>query len=260
MSFGTTSASKATIPRSPIAPSGDRAPGRWFFSAMAVLMIATSIGGFAPAILNPAGRRAPLSLLGAAHGIVFFAWLVIFLVQVLLVESRRLAWHRRLGLASAFVLILLVPLGFAATIAMVRRGFDLSGDQQVGQQLDAATASVFNLGDLLTFTLLVAGALWFRRRPVAHKRLMLFANIHLMGAPITHLLGHNGLLTPASVIGVFMLFVLAAIAGDYLVDKRAHPLTAGLAILSVALLPIEGALVGPSSAWHHFVVWLARTA
>jgi hypothetical protein len=25
------------------------------------------------------------------------------------------------------------------------------------------------------------------------------------------------------------------------------------------LLPIEGALVGPSSAWHHFVAWLART-
>jgi hypothetical protein len=226
---------------------------------MAALMIATSIGGFAPAILNPAGRRAPLSLLGAAHGIVFFAWLGIFLVQVLLIRSRRVAWHRRLGLASAFILPILVPLGFEATIAMVRRGFDLSGDQQVGRQLDAATASVFNFGDLFAFTLLVVGALWFRRRPAAHKRLMLFANIHLMGAPITHLLGHNGLLTPASVIGVFVLFVLAAVVGDYLLDKRAHPLTIGLAILSLVLLPIEGALVGPSSAWHHFVAWLART-
>src|ERR1044071_4917852 len=164
MTFGTTSASKATIPKPPIAPSGDRALGRWFFSAMAALMIATSIGGFAPAILNPAGRRAPLSPLGAAHGIVFFAWLGIFLVQVLLIRSRRVAWHRRLGLASAFILPILVPLGFEATIAMVRRGFDLSGDQQVGRQLDAATASVFNFGDLFAFTLLVVGAVWFRRR------------------------------------------------------------------------------------------------
>lgn len=258
--IGMTSATKATINKKPIAPPRDRVLGRWFFTTMALLMLATSVGSFAPSILNPAGRRAPLSQLNAAHGFVFFAWLVIFLIQVLLAEGRRVVWHQRLGLASAFVLFALVPLGFATTIAMVRRGFDLSGDQHVGQQLDAQTASVFNFGDLFTFTLLVIGGLWFRRRPTVHKRLMLFANIHLMGAPITHLLGHNGLLTPASVIGVFVLFVLAAVAGDYLIDKRVHPLTTGLAILSIVLLPIEGALVGPGSTWHHFVAWLARIA
>jgi hypothetical protein len=30
---------------------------------------------------HPAGRHAPLSPLAAAHGIVFFAWLLMFLVQ-----------------------------------------------------------------------------------------------------------------------------------------------------------------------------------
>lgn len=243
----------------PIDPSGERGLCRWFFTGMAVLMLATSIAGFAPAILNPAGRRAPLSPLGAAHGIVFFAWLLLFLVQALLVKARRVAWHRRLGLASVFVLLVLLPLGYEVTIAMVRRGFDLSGDQDVGRQLDAQTASIFNFGDLFTFALLVVGALWFRRRPAVHKRLMLFANIHLMGAPITHLLGHNGLLTPITVIGVFILFLLGAVLGDFLRDKRVHPLTVGLAVLSLALLPIEGAVVGPSSAWHHFVGWLARS-
>ena len=88
---------------------------------------------------------------------------------------------------------------------------------------------------------------------------MLFANMHLMGAPITHLLGHNRLLTPIAVIGVFALFLLAAVIGDFLRDKRVHPLTAGLAVLSFAMLPVEGAVVGPSSAWHHLVGWLART-
>jgi hypothetical protein len=243
----------------PIDPPEARGFSRRFFTGMAILMLATSIAGFAPAILNPAGRRAPLSLLDAVHGIVFFAWLVLFLVQALLVESRRVGWHRRVGRASAFALLALIPLGYAVTITMVRRGFDLSGDQAVGQQLDAQTASIFNFGDLLTFALLALGALWFRRRPAIHKRLMLFANIHLMGAPITHLLGHNRLLTPITVIGVFALFLLAAVVGDFLPDKRVHPLTAGLAVLSFAMLPVEGAVVGPSSAWHHLVEWLART-
>ena len=260
MPLRTISATDATVPTSRIARSGERVRRRWFFTGMATLMLVTSIAGFAPAILNPAARRAPLSLLGAAHGAAFFVWIVIFLVQVLLVESGRVVWHRRLGLVSAFGLAVLIPLGYAVTVAMVRRGFDMSGDQGVGPQMDAPTASVFNFVDLLEFALLVAGALWFRRRPAIHKRLMLFANIELMGAPITHLLGHHGLLTPGSVLGVFAIFVLAAVGGDYLVDKRVHPLTGCLAILSLAFLPVEGALLGPSAAWHHFVAWLARGA
>jgi hypothetical protein len=243
-----------------IATSGARTFRRWFFPGMAILMLVTSIAGFAPAILNPIGRRGPLSLLGAAHGIVFFAWIVLFLVQALLVESRRVAWHRRLGLASISVFVVLVSLGYAVTIGMVRRGYDLSGDQGVGQGLDAPSASIFNFGDLFTFTLLVVGAIWFRGRPGVHKRLMLFANIHLMGAPITHFLGHNGLLTPITVTGGIFLFVLAAVLGDYLLEKRVHPLTAGLAFLSIAMLPIEGALIGPSSGWHYLVRRIAQGA
>ena len=59
-----------------------RAAGRWFFVGMALVMIATSIAGFLPAIINPAKRRAPLTPLAEAHGIVFFMWLLLYLAQV----------------------------------------------------------------------------------------------------------------------------------------------------------------------------------
>ena len=238
---------------------------RWSFAGMAILMIATSIAGFAPAILDPAGRRGPVSALAAIHGTVFFAWLLLYLVQSLLIRSGLVVWHRRLGIASFFVLLIMVPLGYQTTIAMVRRGYDLSGDQYVGSgdhgaSLDAQTASVFNLIDLAWFTLLALGALWFRGRPVIHKRLMLFANIQLMGASLTHLLGHAGLLTVGTVIASFSLFLLAAVARDWLVDRRVHPVTTGLAIISLILLPIEGALIGPSAVWHHLIDRLAGSA
>jgi MYXO-CTERM domain-containing protein len=262
---------RPTVPASPVISGcatvqpGKRFLERWSFAGMAILMLATSIAGFAPAILDTAGRRGPVSAFAAIHGIVFFVWLLLFLVQSLLIRSGWVLWHRRLGMASFFVLLFMVPLGYETTIAMVRRGYDLSGDQGVGfstrgASLDPQTASVFNLIDLAWFALLALGALWFRRRPAIHKRLMLFANIQLMGASLTHLLGHTGLLTVGTVIGSFSLFLLAAVARDWLVDRRIHPLTTALAIISFVLLPIEGALIGPSATWHYLIGRLAGSA
>ena len=170
--------------------------GRWFFVGMALVMIATSLVGFLPAIVDHATRRAPLTLLAEAHGIVFFMWLLLYLAQSLLIANRRVDLHRRLGLTSVVLLAMMIPLGFTTTTAMIRRGFDLSGDQHVdphpvgGVSVDAATTSVFNFGTLLAFCVLAVAAICYRRRPAVHKRLMLFANISLMAAPIAHLLGH----------------------------------------------------------------------
>lgn len=239
---------------------------RWYFTGMAIVMIAVSIAGFMPAIVHPAGRRAPLTLLAAAHGIVSFAWLLLFLAQSLLVAIRRVGWHRRLGFASVGLLALMIPVGFETTAAMVLRGFDLSGDQhitshpQAGTELEASTASVFNFVGLLIFAVLAIAAICYRRRPEIHKRLMLFANIELMQPPITHFLGHFPplVLTAGTVVLSFSIFLLAAVARDYLVAKRIHPLTAALAIALFLSLPLEGAVIGPSAAWHQLAAWLAR--
>jgi hypothetical protein len=233
---------------------------------MALAMIATSIAGFAPAIVHPAGRRAPLTLLAAAHGVVLLVWLLLFLSQSLLVATRRVGWHRRLGLTSILLLALIVPFSYTTTVGMVRRGFDLSGDlhadphPQPGKELDASTTSVFNFAGLLIFTVLAVAAVCYRRRPEIHKRLMLFANIELMQAPSGHFLGHFPPLelNAATALLSFSIFLAAAVARDFLVAKRIHPLTAVLTIALFLSLPIEGAVVGPSAPWHHLVAWLAR--
>lgn len=237
---------------------------RWYFTGMAIVMLAVAIAGFVPAIVHPAERRAPITLLAAAHGTVFFAWLLLFLAQSLLAAMGRVQWHRRLGLSSVVLLVLMIPLGFLTTTAMVRRGFDLSGDQHLGFPpplgLDVYTGSLFNFGGLLEFTILAVAAICYRRRPEIHRRLMLFGNIELMGPPITHLIGRISPLelTPPEVLIPFTLFLLAGVTRDYLVAKRIHPLTAGLAIALFVSLPIQGALIGPSAAWHHFAAWLSR--
>ena len=54
--------------------------------------------------------------------------------------------HRQLGAASALLAIAMVVLGYMSSIAMVRRGFDLSGDLDV--KADPLFKLIFPLQDL----------------------------------------------------------------------------------------------------------------
>jgi len=230
---------------------------RWFFTGMALAMLAVAVTGFLPSIVHTAGRRAPLAPLVAAHGILFFAWLIIFLVQSRLVATGRIALHRRVGVAAGFVLALMVPLSFVATVAMVRRGFDLSGDLRIDS--DPLFESVFQFGDLSLFAVLAVAAIAYRRRSDIHKRLMLFANISLMGAPLAHLIGHVPRLFP--LIGPFIeipisILLIAAVARDYWLTRKLRPLTLGVAITIFLSGPVWAKIVGPSAAWHRIASWL----
>lgn len=232
---------------------------RWFFTGMAIAMLATSTAGFVPSLIHASGRRAPLSTVAAAHGIVFFAWLVLFLVQSRLVATGQVTIHRRLGVVAVFLLTLMIPLAYTTTAAMVRRGFDLSGDLRIDH--DPLRESIFPFSNILIFSVLVVTALVCRRRPEIHKRLMLFANIELMPAPLAHLIGH-ALWTaslPATIIMIpISIFVIAAVARDLLLTRRVHPLTWGLGLLRLVSGPLEAGPIGSSAAWHHFASWLAR--
>jgi len=243
---------------------------RWFFVGMALVFIATSIAGFLPAILHPATRRAPLTLLAAVHGIVILLWLFLYLAQALLIANRRVDLHRRLGLAGVGVMALVIYFGFTSMTATIRRGFDLSGDQHMDPQpngsttVDAPTAMIFNFSALVTFGILAAAALFYRRRPDLHKRLMLFANIALMVAPIAHFMGHipQNRISPGlyvvSYLLLYLLFLLAPMVYDVLVTKRIRWLTSSLAVALFVSQLVQGIVIAPSAAWHRFAQWFSQ--
>ena len=232
---------------------------RWFFTALACSMIAVAAAGFLPSLLDTVGRRAPLSPLAAAHGIVFSIWLAIFFVQARLVASGHIVFHRRAGIAAGFVAALMIPLAYATCIAMVRRGFDLSGDLKA--ERDPAYEVIFPLGDLFIFAVLITATVAYRRRPDMHKRLILLANIALMPAPFAHLIGHVPWLAamPRAIIIIpIFLFLSAAVGREFLLRGRVHPLTWGVTAAMLISGPLRAAVLGPSAAWHSFVSWLAR--
>jgi hypothetical protein len=88
---------------------------------------------------------------------------------------------------------------------------------------------------------------------------MVFANIPLMAAPLTHLMGHfpQLRLSPAAILIPYALFLLAVVARDRILEGRIRPLTAVVAITMFAVMPLQ-AVIGPSEAWHRLALWLSQ--
>jgi hypothetical protein len=237
-----------------------RMEGR-FYIAMAIVALAIATAGFGPAALDTDARKGPLTLAVGAHGMVFSAWLALFLTQSILVSKGRITVHRRLGYAGVGLAALMVVSGYFTAITMARRGYDLSGDL-IGATGDSLELLVFQLGDLLSFSILVASAVIFRRRPNVHKRLMLLATVGtLMPAALAHIIGHSPILREikAPIILVPLIALLSASAvHDRLSGGRVHPVSLWVAIGLFVWANLRAALIGPSEAWHQFAAWLIR--
>ena len=233
----------------------------WFYLGMALTTAAIAIAGFAPAILSPDGRKMPLTWAVALHGALWGSWLLLFIVQTMLVRQERLSVHRRLGYAAAVIAVLMVVTAFPTMIAMVRRGSDLSGDLSYAPD-GVRGQLVFQIGDLVSFILLVAAAVWQRHRPEVHKRLMVLGTVGgLMPAAIAHIIGHSPTLrrieAPIILIPLFILFFATA-AHDRWSLGRVHPVSLWGAVGLFAWLNVRATVVAPSAAWGEFTEWLIR--
>jgi hypothetical protein len=232
----------------------NRGVDRWFYIDVAAVTILTVIAGFAPSLVNTAGRKAPVTSLIAAHGVLNSVWLTVFLAQTIFAATRRIPLHRRLGMAAMFLAPVLILTGYATAIAMARRGYDLSGDIHI--QADPLLALVNPLGDLVIFALLLVMGFLYRHRRDIHKRVMLLATVGgMMPAPLAHLIGHYNA-APRLIMIPIALFLFANAAYDRISFGRVHPVSlwGGLAIF-VSLLLLNF-IVGPSAAWHHLARWL----
>lgn len=232
-----------------------------FYIGMALAAVVITIAGFAPTAVDTASRREPLTLVVAAHGVVFGAWLLLFLTQTILVPKGRIAVHRRLGYAGAVLALFMVASGYMTAIAMARRGYDLSGDL-IQATSDPLELLAFQLGDLVSFSILVGLAVWYRNRADVHKRLMLLATLAaLMPAALAHIIGHSPVLREIRAPIILLPLVMLLFAGavhDRLARGRIHPVSLWGAVALLVWANLRAAVIGPSDAWHEFATWLIR--
>jgi len=200
--------------------SSRSAVGRYFFVVMASTITVLAFAGFAPSFYLRAAFQPDrkLSILLHIHGAIFSTWIILFLVQAILIVRGSRALHRRLGWFAAAIAVAMVGLVAAATVEEMRR---------VPPFPPAPIALALNTFDTVVFAILVSSAIYLRKRPEWHKRLLLSATLVLLGAPILRLLilvaGHiSHEILVIDVLLVDLLFLIC-FAFDLHTRHRIHP-------------------------------------
>jgi len=251
-------ATEAVVP-SPFPPphrvyrTVNRTAERIFFGGMAILLCAVVIIGFSPTYFRAGIFQAPLpSPILHVHGAAFTLWMILYLVQSALISARRVSWHRSLGIIAFCLPPVMIVLGTIAAIDALHRRVMIG-------PLDPAVSLSIPLLGIAWFTVVIYAAWRARRRPDAHKRLILLATIALADAALGRFPWDRMGLSPdaGAVIGLGVLILLVVVY-DLISLHRIHRSTLWAAPLTFAV----GAFsvpIGMTSAWHTFAAFLDRT-
>lgn len=106
------------------------------------------------------------------HAAVFISWMFILTTQVLLIQSKRIALHQKIGKLA---------LGWAALMMLVGPAAFLTKDAQLLAHPLADQSFIpfmaVNLSDVGGFGLFTAAGYFLRRDPASHKRMMMLAMV-----------------------------------------------------------------------------------
>jgi len=187
---------------------------KYFYFAMSLLIAAIVVAGFSRTVnQNLFHPAVPRPFLLWIHAAAFTLWLVFFILQSALVRVRKVKLHRLLGWFGAGLAAVMVPLGF--TIAIIMGRFD----KHIMHIADANTFLSVPFGDMLIFTVFVGLAIYWRRKPEFHRRLLFIGTCGLLDAAFgrfDYLFNHS-----LFFLGVDAV-ILLGVARDLLVNRRIH--------------------------------------
>jgi len=225
----------------------------WFFLGMALLALIVVLAGFARTYFLAGVFRAPLpNRLIHIHGAVFTLWILLFTSQIGLVAARRLAVHRRIGLAGFGLAALMIVLGVTAASDRLARDTRTPG-KTTPQEARAFYA--VPMGDMLMFATFISLGYRYRSNPAAHKRLMLFATFALLDAGFDRWSVFDPY--PLWLVNAicFWPLVLATMAWDWRSCGRVQRVTIWATVFLVTVQESRH-LIGYTAGWQRLAAWV----
>ncbi len=218
---------------------------------MAVISATIVFAGFARTFyLNGYFAKRNLTALMILHGIVFSSWLVLLIAQTSLVAAKRTDLHRRLGVFGAVLAVLMIVVGMTLAIHAAKYGFQTPG---LPPPLVFLVVPFF---DIVVFSILVAAAFYYRRKPDIHKRLMVVATISILPPAFARIpLALIAKTVPISAFLLGDLVLLGCILYDVALHRRLHRAWLWGGLLFVLSFPLRMAIVS-TAAWQSFARWL----
>ena len=195
------------------AVSGDQ----YFYFAMSLLITAIVIYGFSHTInQNLFHPDLPRPWILWVHGALFSGWLLFFILQSALIRTRNVRVHRNLGWFGAAMGAAIAVVGISTSIIMARY------EIRYHHANEAAAFLIVPFLDVTCFAIAFALAIYWRRKPEYHRRLMLVATCLLTSAAFGRFPNH-AFSDHWFYAGVDLLIVIA-IVRDLIVSRRVHPI------------------------------------
>jgi hypothetical protein len=183
------------------------------------------------------------------HAPVFCAWVLFFILQPSLVRTRNVRIHRTLGWFGAALAALMLVLGFLTATGMDRVAF------QKSHNMAAPSFLIVQVMDLLCFAVPFALAIYWRKKPEFHRRLMLVATCALTDAAFGRFPWLPLVFAPAG-LDTLILF---GVVRDLIVDRRVHKVYLyALPALIVCQVVAMQTFVHQSAWWLRIAIPLLR--
>lgn len=222
---------------------------------MVLVMCAFVFGGFGMTYLGPMamGTRPPDSPIVHLHGLAFFSWMILLLVQACLVNMRNVTLHRSLGTFGVAVGTFVVVMGVFITIA----GASIT-------KLQGSGPSVFFLSVFAppSFAILFIMAIRAVRTPKVHRSLILMATIAILmpGINRVYMSGLGLKRVPFVETYMTMNVLLAAVLWHEWRELGAVSRASWIGAAVVVVPQLLNYPVSHSAGWNDFIYWLGSFA
>lgn len=220
--------------------------GSRFFSISAIIIAALVVLSFPVTYFLPLATGSnSFTLLRHLHGLAFFGWIILYVVQTQLVRRGRVRLHRGLGTASLALAGAMLPLGIWQAVTS-------AGERQAAGVIRPFEFSLYNLVDILVFSIAFGWAVVEATRRIEwHRRLMFVAALNLFGPAFSRWILRAPLDFPWSDMAPNLVadaLLVALMLHDRTTLRRVHPVTIGAALTLIPFHLVEP-LIARSAWW-----------
>lgn len=183
------------------------------------------------------------------HGAVMTAWVLLFAAQTWLVSAKRTKLHMKLGWAGVGLAVIVLVTGYLVAIGSAVRGNSVPG-------IPPLEFLLVPIMDLILYVIFFGGAIYLRKSPAEHKRLMLLSAANFLPPAAARMpIAALQALGPWWLFGLPSVLTMAAFAYDTWRNKKVNWVFLAGSILLIASFPLR-LWLGGTEAWLRLAGWL----
>lgn len=216
------------------------------------LLVLATLAGFGPTYyFKLQTALSEYRLITTVHAAAMGAWIAVFALQIYLVRRKMIGLHMKLGMAAVGLALLIIIVGYLTAVEAAKFGMNAAP-----AGIPPLSFLIVPLVDIVLFAIFFGAALFYRKKPAIHKRMMLLTAFNFMPAAIARVpIGSLQSLGPDWFFGFPDLVLLILIGVDTWRNRRLEPAFALGALLLIASHPLRLAAMG-SEPWLAAARWM----